>query len=233
MNPNTRYEPWSHGGRIKAIVGHYGSGKTEFSLALALNAKENGYASMVVDLDIVNPFFRSAEQGDVLERRGVEMIYPPFARTGVDVPVLSAEILSVFERPDLRVAFDVGGDDAGAAALGRFKPQFETHGCDLIYVVNIFRPFSDSVERIMAMIDRISSRSRLRPMGLINNSNLGGLTRPEHIYAGLALLGQVSEQAEIPILATCAEQSVLDELSAIDTPVFPIERLTKPEWMEV
>lgn len=233
MSANPRLDLWSTGSRIKAIVGHYGSGKTEFSLALALDAKAQGYESMVVDLDIVNPFFRSAEQNELLTRKGVELHEPPFARTGVDVPVLAAEILSVFERPALRTVFDVGGDDAGAAALGRFKPQFDAHGCDLIYVVNIFRPFSDTAEQILSMIERIKGRSRLAPCGLINNSNLGGLTTPEHVLEGLSLLRQVSERARLPILASCAEQRVLDALPAIDMPVFPIERLTKPEWMEV
>lgn len=112
------FAPWNTGSRIKAVVGHYGSGKTEFSLNMALAARAAGRRALVADMDIVNPFFRSAEQGERLKRAGVELIAPPYALTGVDLPVLSPEIYAIFEQPERFCVLDVGGDDAGAAALG-------------------------------------------------------------------------------------------------------------------
>ena len=145
-----------------------------------------------MDLDIVNPFFRSAEQGAWLEANGVRLLAPTFALTAVDIPALPADILSVFSDEGLKTVFDVGGDDAGALALGRYNRYFLEHGYELIYVVNMFRPRSGSVQEIMDMMSRVSECSRLRPTGLINNSNLGNLTDQKTVEEGHELMLAVS-----------------------------------------
>ena len=104
--------------RFIVITGNYGSGKTELSLNLALHFAK-GEKTTLVDLDIVNPYFRTGEKADMLQDSGVRVLMPTFAMTTVDIPALPAEIQSVFEVPSDRVIFDVGGDDTGAAALGR------------------------------------------------------------------------------------------------------------------
>lgn len=229
---NQYFEPWSTGSRLKAVVGHYGSGKSEIALAMALGARAAGYKAAVVDMDIVNPFFRSAEQGDLLREHGVRLIAPPYALTGVDLPVLSAEVLSVFEEPEQFSVLDVGGDDAGAAALGRFKPQLDRHKTDLYYVVNCFRPYSRTPEQVIDMLRRIARRARIQPTGLINNANLGLDTEPRHLAEGDALLKTVSAETGLPIVCACALPRVLDGMPDIDTPVFPIERRLMPQWLE-
>ena len=94
---------WEKGSRIKILVGHYGSGKTEIALNMALEMKNHFDQVALVDLDIVNPFFRSAEQGDVLKQAGVKLLAPTFALTGLDIPALPAEIqMGGFNRPVLR-----------------------------------------------------------------------------------------------------------------------------------
>lgn len=226
------YKPWTAGPRIKVVVGHYGSGKTEFSINMALRARNEGVRVMLVDLDIVNPFFRSAEQSELLKQSGVEVLYPPYALTGVDVPVLSAEIMSLFERENLFVVIDVGGDDAGAAALGRFKPQFDASGYEMLYVVNLFRPFSDNEDEILSMLGRIEARSRLSAAALINNSNLGHLTKGEDILRGQKTLKEVSSRSGISVAAVSGLESVLVSLDPIPCPLFPIKRYTTPEWMK-
>lgn len=226
------YTPWLKGAHIKVVVGHYGSGKTEFALNMALAAKRAGRDVLLVDLDIVNPFFRSAEHSDLLESEGIELIYPPYAKTGVDVPILSAEILSLFEKEDRFVVVDVGGDDAGATALGRFFPQFEKSGYDMLYVVNLFRPYSENEDEIYAMLRRIEARSRLRVTALIDNANLGHLTRAEDVRAGIAPLKAVCARSGIPIEAVCALDKLLPALEDLPYPLFPIKRITTPEWMK-
>ena len=223
---------WTRGNRIKILVGHYGSGKTELALNMARSIHDAGHRTALVDLDIVNPFFRSAEQGAWLEAHGIRLLAPTFALTAVDIPALPAEILSVFGDNELRTVFDVGGDDAGALALGRYNRYFRETGYELIYVVNIFRPRSGSVQEITDMMRRVSECSRLTPTGLINNSNLGNLTDQKTVEEGHALLQAVARETGLPLLADSAAVPGVHP-NADGTPLFPIERITKPEWMEL
>lgn len=223
---------WTKGSRIKILVGHYGSGKTELALNMARSIHDAGHKTALVDLDIVNPFFRSAEQGAWLDKHGIRLLAPTFALTAVDIPVLPAEILSVFGDKALHTVFDVGGDDAGALALGRYNRYFLETGYELIYVVNIFRPRSGSVQEITDMMRRVSECSRLQPTGLINNSNLGNLTDQKTVEEGHELLRAVALETGLPLLADSAAVSGINPC-ADGTPLFPIERITKPEWMEL
>lgn len=223
---------WTTGSNIKIIVGHYGSGKTELALNMARSIRRAGYRTALVDLDIVNPFFRSAEQGAWLEANDIRLLAPTFALTAVDIPALPADILSVFSDRSLRTVFDVGGDDVGALALGRYNRYFLECGYELIYAVNIFRPRSGSVREIMDMMRRVSECSRLKPTGLINNSNLGELTDRKTVEEGHEMLLAVSRESGLPLLADSAAVDGLLPLSD-GTPSFRIERITKPEWMEL
>ena len=223
---------WTTGNRIKILTGHYGSGKTELALNMARSIQRGGFRTTLVDLDIVNPFFRSAEQGAWLDANSVRLLAPTFALTAVDIPALPAQIQSVFSDNELRVVFDVGGDDAGALALGRYNRYFQSSNYDLIYVVNIFRPRSGSVQEITDMMKRVCESARLTPTGLINNSNLGELTDQKTVDEGHALLQAVARETGLPLLADSAAVSgILPNPDG--TPFFPIERITKPEWMEL
>lgn len=224
------FAPWNTGSRIKAVVGHYGSGKTEFSLNMALAARAAGRRALVADMDIVNPFFRSAEQGERLKRAGVELIAPPYALTGVDLPVLSPEIYAIFEQPERFCVLDVGGDDAGAAALGGLSGRLAAQGADLYYVVNPYRPFSNTVERVMEMMERIQRRARLQVTGLVNNANLGEETGAEELLEGRTLLEKVSRRCGVPVVCECGFEGVLQQLPP-GPPSFPIARYLMPEWL--
>lgn len=225
-----KFAPWRAGSPVKAVVGHYGSGKTEFSLNLALAAQAAGRQAVVVDLDIVNPFFRSAEQGGRLRAAGVELIAPPYALTGVDLPVLGPEVMSIFERPDRFSVVDVGGDDAGAAALGRYRPQMRACRGDLYYVVNPFRPFSNTPEQVLDMMGRIERRTGLQVTGLVNNANLGDLTGPDEMLRGRELLAEVSRLCNVPVVCECAFEGVLAQLPP-GPPTLSLSRMLMPEWL--
>ena len=222
--------PWSTGSRFKAVVGHYGSGKTEFSLNMALAARKAGRRALVADMDIVNPFFRSAEQGQRLNAAGVELIAPPYALTGVDLPVLGPEIYAIFEEPERFCVLDVGGDDAGAAALGGLSGRLSAQGADLYYVVNPYRPFSSTPEQVMEMMERIQRRARLKVTGLVNNANLGAETGTEELLRGRALLETVSRQSGVAVVCECGFEEVLAQLPP-GPPSFPIARYLMPEWL--
>lgn len=138
--------------RYTVLVGNYGSGKTELAVATARRqrARKPEGRIALVDLDIVNPYFRSAEQHALLEAEGIEVFMPSFAMSTVDIPALPAQIQAVFEQPYAHVVIDVGGDDTGATALGRYAPYTRAlrDEMNVLYVVNPCRPFSSSVEDI-------------------------------------------------------------------------------------
>lgn len=223
--------PWYLSGcRLKAIVGHFGSGKTEIAMNAAIAAHQAGLPATVVDLDIVNPFFRSAEKKDELAALGIETLYPTYALSPVDIPALPAEITSVFSREQQRVFFDVGGDDSGAAALGMYYPQFTQHGLDIYYVINPFRPRSATQALVLELMEKVQQRARQPIAGLINNANVGEYTTEETLLRGRDMLREISAATGIPIVAEYALASLGEGDGAL--PRYPLRRILKPEWME-
>lgn len=199
--------------RFYVLIGNFGSGKSEISLNLAINAAMAGKKAVLVDLDIINPYFRSAERKDDLARAGVELHYPVFALSGVDVPSLPPDIYSVFIGDHDVVVFDVGGDPTGATALGQYKPNFQNiapENVEVLYVVNPRRPLSDTPEKVIDMIEKIEFCARLKVTGFINNGNLGGETSAEDLLAGYELLKPVVDEMQIPVRFTAGEEHVLD-----------------------
>jgi len=218
--------------RFLVLVGNYGSGKTELALNLALDDARRGKTTLV-DLDIVNPYFRSGEKAELLQRSGVRVLMPTFAMTTVDIPALPAEIQSVFETPSDHVIFDVGGDDTGAAALGRYYPSFmrfrpETRVC---LVVNCMRPLTETPEEIAELAQRIEIRGRLKIDTLINNTNISHLTEAEMLRRGEETVLRAAERIGVDHVVS----SGLYELASraeLKTPFMPVQRYMVPEWME-
>lgn len=203
--------------RYYVLIGNFGSGKTEISLNLAINAAKTEPA-VLVDLDIINPYFRSAERKTELQQAGVKLIYPIFALSTVDVPSLPPDIYSVFVDEHQTVVFDVGGDPAGATALGQYKANFDAipqEALEVLYVVNPRRPFSATPELVLDMIEKIRYRSRLTITGFINNANLAAETSAEDLIEGYELLKAVSDKTGIPVAYTCGTKQPLEEYLSI------------------
>ncbi len=220
--------------RLTVLVGNYGSGKTEIALNLALEKKLCGQTALV-DLDIVNPYFRSGEKRTLLQNKGIRVLMPTFATTNVDIPALPAEIQSVFDAPSEQVIFDVGGDDTGATALGRYAPFFlkERANTLVLYVVNVCRPLSQTADDILRLMERISAKARMKPDALINNANLQGETTVELLLRGQQVLIEVSHKTGLPIAMITGEKAVLDALPDGLKPLCkPIIRYMQPEWMD-
>ena len=220
-------------GRITALVGNYGSGKTEIALNMALALKQSSASKvMLVDLDIVNPYFRSAAQRELLTAHGIELEQPSFALTTVDIPALPASILRIFERKDLEVIIDLGGNDTGAAALGQYKPHLDREGCDLLYVINARRPLSTNADDIIEMMAEIQGRARVPITGLINNTNLQNETTAQDVIDGQKVIEEVSARTEIPIRAVVSTADVIEKLpDELKAMAFPIERKMEIEWL--
>ena len=218
--------------RILVLVGNYGSGKTEISLNLALKLAQRGENVTLVDLDIVNPYFRSSERTELLEQNGIRVYAPSFAMSTVDVPSLPAEIQAVFTDKSRRVIFDVGGDDTGAAALGQYKPYFDQDDAQVLFVVNAFRPLSGDADSVCDLMLRVAGRSRLTPTALINNANVAWQTEPEDLQRGEALLAEVSRRMNVPVGYLCATKELMEKLPEnLSGERLAIDILMRPDWL--
>ena len=214
------------------LTGNYGSGKTELALNLAMQFARK-YKTTLVDLDIVNPYFRSGEKAEEAEQAGIRMLMPTFAMTTVDIPALPAEIQSVFEVPSERTIFDVGGDDTGAAALGRFYPSFMARrdATKVIFVINCMRPLTREVDDIIDLAERIQNRGRLKIDMLINNTNLADMTEPAMVEDGEKITLICAKKLGVEEVITAGKKELLEQCR-LNTPVMDIKRYMAPEWME-
>lgn len=193
------------------LVGSFGSGKSELALNLAVEKAKAGPCT-VVDLDVINPYFRVSERGDVLGPAGVELIMPPFALEKIEIMSLSARVYSVFSPGDGAVIFDIGGDDVGSIALGQYKPRFDQIPKDrihVLFVVNPMRPTAADLPSALDTLYKIQYVSRMEVTGIVNNANLAGETDVEHLVEGYELVKALSLQTGIPVWGTCGRAEVL------------------------
>jgi len=213
--------------RLHIFVGHFGSGKTEVALNFAVKQAGEGKKVAIVDLDIVNPYFRTADAREMLEKTGVRLIASDYAGSNVDIPIVPGEVMSVFADKDTLGVFDVGGDEDGAYALGRFKSEFEKNGYCMHFVVNTKRPLTESAEAITEYIDEIERASRLKVTDIFNNTNLAGDTDNEILMSGYGELEKAAKTKDIPILCNCGIKKVLE---GIDGNKFEMEIFIKMPW---
>lgn len=218
-------------GSIQIYVGNYGSGKTELSLNTALRLRGEGKAVTLVDLDIVNPYFRSSEQAEMLDNRGIRLIAPSFAGTAVDIPVLPAEVTSVFQSSD-EIIFDVGGDEVGAKALGRYYPYLSAAEKTVTMVINVRRPFSASAEGLYRLQQAIESQARIKVDAYVNNSNLGSQSSLEDLLEGERVIDQLSRLSGITKRLIAGAESILAQLPDGQTEKIPLTFYTRPDWLE-
>ncbi len=212
--------------RITIITGHYGCGKTNLAINLAVDCRSKGEGVSVIDLDIVNPYFRSADFTRMLTENGVDIVAPNYANTLLDVPSLPREVSTVLQG-DGRVIVDVGGDDVGATVLGRYEADIrKAGGADLLYLFSIFRPGAESPEEIVNHIRAIESASRQKATYLVNSSNLGAETKKEHVERSAAFAKKVVELTGIPLLATIALKDFSKEIPGS----YPVKRFVRLPW---
>ena len=192
--------------RVTVFAGHYGSGKTNLAVNYAIKAKKEGKEVSICDLDIVNPYFRSKDSADVLAEQGVELISLPFANSNVDLPALPSEVYGLVQRLDRSVIIDLGGDERGALAMGRFTPYIlKENNYDMFFVVNFYRPLTTSVEEAIEAFYEIQAASGLKFTGIINNSNLGEETKEEDILATKERAENLSKKLNLPLVFTSVD----------------------------
>lgn len=186
--------------KITVICGHYGCGKTNLALNLAVEAARRGRRSVIVDMDIVNPYFRSSDYSAFLKKHGVELIAPVFANTTLDTPVLPPEIYSVFSMEDADIFIDAGGDDVGATALGRLSKNFEEVEYEMLYVVNRYRILSTQPEETLALLREIEAASHLKATAVVNNSHLGVNTTQQTVLDAVDFARDSADLCGLPLL---------------------------------
>ena len=216
--------------RVSIVTGHYGTGKTEFAVNLALQLAALDHKVMVADLDIVNPYFRSRERKALFQEAGIRLISSSQACSDADVPALPAELLTILENRDITGVLDIGGDPVGARVLARFNDKIITEDYQLIYVLNANRPEVRSPEAAIAYLQGIEATTSLTCTGIVNNTHLCGETAPEEIRKGARLAEAVSRETGIPVLCHVAEERFVPELSDLSEPVFPITIQMKKPW---
>ena len=216
--------------RVSIITGHYGTGKTEFSVNLALQLAAQGHNVMMADLDIVNPYFRSRERKTQLQEAGIQLISSSQACSDADVPALPAELLTILQNRDVTGVLDIGGDPVGARVLARFHAQITLEDYQLIYVLNANRPEVRTAEAAVSYLRAIEAVTGLTCTGIVNNTHLCGETTPEEIRKGAGLARQVSQETGIPVLCHTAEKRFVETLSDLSEPVFPITIQMKKPW---
>ena len=204
---------------VKVLIGNYGSGKSELALNFAMQAAARGDRTELLDLDMVNTYFRLTERGKMVEQKEIRLVSPNFACSGIETLSLPAEVSSAFVLDWDTVIFDVGGDDVGATALGRYHQDFmalEPGALEVLNVVNIRRPLASTVEKIHRLQEGMQTHARLQITGMINNTNLSTMTSADDLWAGYELLRQVVAATGIPVAYTTGKKDILDAFLARD-----------------
>lgn len=214
--------------RITLLAGHYGSGKTNIAVNLAKYIRNLGKKVSVADLDIVNPYFRTKDSANDFEEWGIKLISSPFANSNVDLPALPQELYSIVDDTSYHCVLDVGGDDRGAVALGRYVPGIlKEDNYEMLFVINRYRPLTNDVESTMQILNEIEAACGMRFTAIVNNSNLGSETRAEHVLASLDYADGVSKASGLPIRMTTVEHSLYDELNKKIDNLFALRLQTK------
>ena len=204
---------------VKVLIGNYGSGKSELALNFAMQAAARGDRTELLDLDMVNTYFRLTERGKMVEQKEIRLVSPNFACSGIETLSLPAEVSSAFVLDWDTVIFDVGGEDVGATALGRYHQDFmalEPGALEVLNVVNIRRPLASTVEKIHRLQEGMQTHARLQITGMINNTNLSTMTSADDLWDGYELLRQVVELTGIPVAYTTGKKDILDAFLARD-----------------
>ena len=215
--------------RITLFAGHYGSGKTNIALGYARMLRRAGDDVAVADLDIVNPYFRTKDAAADLEREGIRLVVSDYANSNVDFPAMPKEVYALVSPPGSggrpgRVVIDVGGDDRGALALGRYVDDIRAGGdYEMLAVVNASRPLTRTPQDAVEVLREIEAACALPFTGIVNNTNLGLKTTAEDVLASLPYAAEVAEAMGLPIRFTCAERKVAERLEGKVENLFAVD----------
>ena len=214
--------------RITLLAGHYGSGKTNIAVNMALDLKKQQDNTAIADLDIVNPYFRTLDSKDLFEKEAIRLIVSAYANTNLDIPALPQEMYAIVHDKTIHSIVDVGGDDRGALALGRLSPLIREDDYDMFLVINYYRPLTRDADSVMEVTAEIEEAGKLKFTGIINNSNLGAETTADTVLSSVDFGRQCSEKTGLPLVFTSIQASLADELSGKIPDLFPMILQKRP-----
>jgi len=219
------------GSPVTIICGGYGSGKSEISVNYVIKKKDEFDKVAIVDLDIVNPYFRSREAYEIFQKKDIELIAPEGELRNSALPALPGKIYSVLKNDDIMTIVDLGGDDTGAKVLARYHKDIPEH-YEMFMVVNPARPYQDSARKIIKLANDIEFRSRKKITGIINNTNLLSLTSNEFIEENYEIIKTAAKELDLPIIFTAISKEHIKKQGKpkIDSEIFELDLQLSPSW---
>ena len=218
--------------RVRIVIGHYGSGKTEFSLNYVTKLAKMNKKTMLVDLDVVNLYFRSREKAEKLTDLGIKIIGGSVKANAIDIPMIPGEVLTAFQDKSYEAVLDVGGDPAGARTLGRYVEYLTEGNYDMFFVLNANRPETQSKEKAVEYMTKIEDTARAKVTGIVNNTHMLKSTSIEDVLKGYELALEVSEATGVPLRYNVVLEDLVSELpNDLKGEIFPIELIMREEWM--
>ena len=217
--------------RVTLLAGHYGSGKTNIAVNLAMKQKREGFDVTVADLDIVNPYYRTKDSEEELKAAGIPLISSPFANSNVDLPALPQELYRIVDETDTHMVVDIGGDDRGAYALGRFAQKLkDENDYEMILVINKYRPLTADEKDAVAIMKEIEEAGHLPFTAIINNSNLGKETTAEDVLNSVPYAEKMAKDTGLPLLLTTVREDLLPELEGKIDPLIGMKLQKSRLW---
>ena len=223
---------------IIIYTGSFGSGKTEIAINHSLKEAKKHNQAVIVDLDIVNPYFRSREMREELKKHGIKVITPPGKFAMADIPLISPEIKGVIQNTNRMLILDVGGDDVGARSLASFNTVLKNTNYQMNLVINPYRPFTRTFKEIKTMLREIELSSRLKVNGLVSNPNLGLKTDLDLLIKGHEIAREVSEKLSLPVRFLVIEKTIFRKIkdsqgsksNILNNDIFIIKRFMELPW---
>lgn len=199
--------------RVTLFAGHYGSGKTNIAVNYALKLREEGKPVVIADLDIVNPYFRTKDSEKELSEAGIRLISSQFASSNVDLPALPQDVYSIVDNNTEYAVMDIGGDDRGAYALGRYADSLKKeNNYEMFMVINMYRPLTRDVESTLEVMSEIETACSMKFTAIVNNSNIGEETTAQDVLDSLPYAQKVSEATGLPIRLTTVHEKLYNDL---------------------
>ena len=209
--------------RLTLLCGHYGSGKTNIAVNLALKLREEKERVAVADLDIVNPYFRTRDSAELFSHAGIRLICSQFANSNLDLPAMPQDMYALTDDREQYAILDVGGDDRGALALGRIAPMVkEENNYAMLMVINGYRPLTRDAADVLEVMREIEAACHIPFTGLVHNSHLGAETTPETVLQKRGFAEETAALTGLPVVMTTVEESLYPALKDEIPDLFPL-----------
>ena len=214
--------------RITIIGGHYGSGKSEFSLNFAVQKK----CDILLDLDIVNPYFRSRELEKTLQAHHIQVIGSSLRDAlGSDLPFLAKNVYAPFLDKSKKVVVDLGGDPVGARLMRQFSEMLELDDIDFLVCVNGYREKTQTKEQVMAMIRSLEVSSGIKVTGIIHTSHLLSETTIEAILCQEEMVKEAASLLKLPICYTAMVATLQPNATKVAGELLPLQLYLRQNWL--